>query len=552
MDAGLLLARLVIGSLMGRTGPRNCSDGSADIDDGDGRIFRRPGLPARPLLRCDGLDCGDCERRARDPRPPRPDRTGADDLGHGGGRGERALAECLRPVERLRGAAPLRGDRSRAGVDWLWRILARSRPRPQPSLDAGTQLDRPGHRNPRRNREPRSQAAGGPDRGACLKRRLRGDRREDVRRSCLSPAFLFAFLSARGAPPPLVLARRLRAALGRRRFLTSGPGLWSWPAIPNLWPPSGHYNPCMPHSVSSRFPSSHQYRASLRLGPRRSAQRRFALPSQAIVAPGDSLGGWFDRPMRWAQLTLVENDPAASTRILARLLPPPPRRCCNASAGGIVAYYPTAVHCIIAAHGSVSPIRSARSSPAAAPSVCTWSRAPIRTRCATTCRRRIPIGFRDQGWDAVTALGQPRSLGHVRARSLQLRAHGSGPPRDRLDVQGGRHLREPGAPQGGDCFCVHCVQNFKNATVPRFPYSPTTATRFAVNSSSGRRRADRALEAVGRHGTLGQRQRTFIPNGPPDLKTAGELAAIQFTDNQARRGLTPPWNNGRRAKNTGP
>jgi len=41
---------------------------------------------------------------------------------------------------------------------------------------------------------------------------------------------------------------------------------------------------------------------------------------------------------------------------------------------------------------------------------------------------------------------------------------------------------------------------------------------------------------------------SFIPNGPPDLKTAGELAAIQFTDNQARRGVTPPWNNGRRAK----
>ena len=40
----------------------------------------------------------------------------------------------------------------------------------------------------------------------------------------------------------------------------------------------------------------------------------------------------------------------------------------------------------------------------------------------------------------------------------------------------------------------------------------------------------------------------FIPNGPPTMKSAGELAAIQFTDNQARRGLTPPWDNGRRAK----
>ena len=40
----------------------------------------------------------------------------------------------------------------------------------------------------------------------------------------------------------------------------------------------------------------------------------------------------------------------------------------------------------------------------------------------------------------------------------------------------------------------------------------------------------------------------FIPNGPPDLKSAADLAQILFTDNQARRGLTPPWSNGHRAK----
>ena len=39
-----------------------------------------------------------------------------------------------------------------------------------------------------------------------------------------------------------------------------------------------------------------------------------------------------------------------------------------------------------------------------------------------------------------------------------------------------------------------------------------------------------------------------IPNGPPDLKTANELAEIQFTDSQARRGMTPPWANGRHGK----
>ncbi len=40
-----------------------------------------------------------------------------------------------------------------------------------------------------------------------------------------------------------------------------------------------------------------------------------------------------------------------------------------------------------------------------------------------------------------------------------------------------------------------------------------------------------------------------MPNGPPDLRTAGVMQApIQFADHQARRGLTAPWSNGRRAK----
>ena len=31
--------------------------------------------------------------------------------------------------------------------------------------------------------------------------------------------------------------------------------------------------------------------------------------AQPAAAPGELMGGWFDRPMRWVQLTLVENDP---------------------------------------------------------------------------------------------------------------------------------------------------------------------------------------------------------------------------------------------------
>ncbi len=79
--------------------------------------------------------------------------------------------------------------------------------------------------------------------------------------------------------------------------------------------------------------------------------------------PGDALTGWFDRPMRWAQLTLVENDPGrfdpgfwldyfARIRADAACL----------SAGGIVAYYPTEIplHHRSAWLGTTDPFGDAR------------------------------------------------------------------------------------------------------------------------------------------------------------------------------------------------
>src|SRR5665648_1287418 len=65
----------------------------------------------------------------------------------------------------------------------------------------------------------------------------------------------------------------------------------------------------------------------------------------AFANPGNSADeSWFNRPMRWAQLTLVENDPGSFDpdfwlsyfkRIHADGT--------TLSAGGIVAYYPTDV-----------------------------------------------------------------------------------------------------------------------------------------------------------------------------------------------------------------
>src|SRR5262245_9952668 len=53
---------------------------------------------------------------------------------------------------------------------------------------------------------------------------------------------------------------------------------------------------------------------------------------------------WFDRPMRWAQLTLVENDPGRyDPRLWLSYFDRIHADAACLSAGGVVAYYPTNV-----------------------------------------------------------------------------------------------------------------------------------------------------------------------------------------------------------------
>ena len=76
----------------------------------------------------------------------------------------------------------------------------------------------------------------------------------------------------------------------------------------------------------------------------RSARSGQGPSAPAIATAAAAESGWFDRPMRWAQLTLVENDPGrfdpalwldSLTRIHADAA--------CLSAGGVVAYYPTKI-----------------------------------------------------------------------------------------------------------------------------------------------------------------------------------------------------------------
>ena len=68
------------------------------------------------------------------------------------------------------------------------------------------------------------------------------------------------------------------------------------------------------------------------------------LPQPPPASDQDVPAGWFDRPMRWVQLTLVENDPGHfDPKFWLDYFRRLHADAATLSAGGIVAYYPTEV-----------------------------------------------------------------------------------------------------------------------------------------------------------------------------------------------------------------
>jgi hypothetical protein len=266
--------------------------------------------------------------------------------------------------------------------------------------------------------------------------------------------------------------------------------------------------------------------------------------------PGLIPPAWCDRPMRWAQLTLVENDPGrfdpqfwldyfARVRADAACL----------SAGGIVAYYPTSIplHHRSAWLGESDPFGTLL--------------AGCRTLGMHVIARTDPHAVRDEvrlahpDWIAVEANGKPRR--HWANPDLWVTC-ALGPYNfefmtavhreivSRYPVDAIFSNRWAGH---GQCWCEHCRTNFRAASGLDLPASADPkdpARRKYIVWNRARltdlwKLWDAEIRAI-------KPDACFIPNGPPDLKTAGELAPIQFADHQARRGLTPPWSNARRVK----
>ncbi len=254
---------------------------------------------------------------------------------------------------------------------------------------------------------------------------------------------------------------------------------------------------------------------------------------------------WFSRPMRWAQLTLVENDPGNFDpdfwldyfkRVHADGA--------TLSAGGIVAYYPTDIpfHHRSRWLGDSDPFGYlvngcrkmnmsviARSDPHA-----TWQN----------------VYDSNPGWIAVTSDGRKRR--HWANPEMWVTC-ALGPYNFEFMTNVHREIMERYQPDGifsnrwaghGICYCENCKKNFwdysgMNLPLAADPFDPVYQ-KYSEWSTDRLKELWLLWDKVIRSKKTDSR---FIPNGFPDKIITGQLSDIVFTDHQGRSGYSMPWSN---------
>ena len=282
--------------------------------------------------------------------------------------------------------------------------------------------------------------------------------------------------------------------------------------------------------------------------------RLFAAGAQpASPAPTPS---WVDKPMRWAQLTLVEDDPGKFDP--AFWLDYFKRTKSDAvcfSGGGCVAYYPTQI------------LFHHRSQWLGDRDVLGELVAGCRKLGMVVIARTDPHATYDDvqaahpDWIAITADGQPRR--HWASPEMWVTC-GLGPYNfefmtevkkeimSRYKVDGIFINRWDGS---GMCYCQHCRKNFKDSSgfdLPRTNNPQDPARRAYILWRQQRlfdlwQLWDQAVRQINPDSCV-------IPNtgggatSSLDMKKIGELAPTLMADRQARSGLMAPWAIGKNAK----
>jgi hypothetical protein len=275
--------------------------------------------------------------------------------------------------------------------------------------------------------------------------------------------------------------------------------------------------------------------------------------AEASATPTPS---WVDKPMRWAQLTLVEDDPDKfnpqfwldyfkRTRSDAVCL----------SAGGCVAYYPTKVpfHHRSAWLGDRDPFGELL--------------AGCRKLGMVVIARTDPHATYDDvqaahpDWIAVDAAGRPRR--HWASPEMWVTC-ALGPYNFEFMTEVKQEIMSRYRPDAifinrwdgsGMCYCEHCRKNFRAESGRELPRTndPQDPARRAYILWRQQRLFDlwRLWDAEVRKINPDS---CVIPNtgggatSTLDMQRIGELAPTLIADRQARRGLTAPWANGKNGK----
>src|SRR5271165_4219648 len=265
---------------------------------------------------------------------------------------------------------------------------------------------------------------------------------------------------------------------------------------------------------------------------------------------------WADRPMRWAQLTLVENDPGSfDLQFWLDYFRRTHSDAACLSAGGCVAYYPTDV-----------PFHH-RSAWLAGRDVFGELVDGCRRLGMVVIARTDPHATYDDvkaahpDWIAVAADGQPRR--HWASPEMWVTC-GLGPYNFEFMTEVKREIMSRYRVDGifinrwdgaGMCYCEHCRANFRAASgvdLPRTDNPRDPARRAYVLWRQERlfglwRLWDAEMRGINPDSCV-------IPNtgggaaSSLDMKRIGELAPTLMADRQSRRGLMPAWANGKNAK----
>ena len=259
---------------------------------------------------------------------------------------------------------------------------------------------------------------------------------------------------------------------------------------------------------------------------------------------------WFNRPMRWAQLTLVENDPGQfDPDFWLNYFKKIHADGTTLSAGGVVAYYPTKIplHHRSDWLGNSDPfgylVEGSRK----------MNMSVIARTDPHAARQNVYDAHPD--WIAVTADGEKRR--HWANKDLWVTC-ALGPYNFDFMTQVHKEIMENYQPDGifsnrwaghGICYCEHCIKNFMEYSGLELPKisdrSDPSYQKYTEWNTNRLKELWILWDSVIRKERPSSR---FIPNGFPDKVVTGQLSDIVFTDHQARSGATLPWSNGKGAK----